>query len=299
MVYVGGQLKRSTMERVTENVYAETRVRGCNPSYVVTPDGVVVIDTPQLPTHAVRMRKEAEARGPIRYLINTEHHVDHIFGNYYFKGAGIVVSHAETARNFMTVTPEINPYKYAHEAIPSDDPEGEKIWPEEETYFNDPNRPAIVFEGDLTIHLGGHTFELIHTPGHTPGQLAVHIPEERLAVVGDTIFNGVQTWLYASDVDRWIESLDRLKKLEVDRIIPGHGPVCTRHELDVQKAFLLEWIAAVQSAIARGLSREQCVTHIRESEFARRFAVDIGQEYMLDHVIEHNASALYDTLRAK
>jgi cyclase len=266
MVYVGGQLKRSTMERVTENVYAETRVRGCNPSYVVTSDGVVVIDTPQLPTHAVRMRKEAEARGPIRYLINTEHHVDHIFGNYYFKGAGIVVSHAETARNFMTVTPEINPYKYAHEAIPSDDPEGEKIWPEEETYFNDPNRPAIVFEGDLTIHLGGHTFELIHTPGHTPGQLAVHIPEERLAVVGDTIF---------------------------------HGPVCTRHELDVQKAFLLEWIAAVQSAIARGLSREQCVTHIRESEFARRFAVDIGQEYMLDHVIEHNASALYDKLRAK
>ena len=287
------------MQQVRDNVFTTTKLRGCNPSFVVTSDGVVVIDTPQLPTKAVEMRAMAEEHGPIRCLVNTEHHVDHIFGNYYFKGAGIVVSHAETARNFMTVTPEINPYKYAHEAIPSDDPEGEKIWPEEETYFNDPNRPAIVFEGDLTIHLGGHTFELIHTPGHTPGQLAVHIPEERLAVVGDTIFNGVQTWLYASDVDRWIESLDRLKKLEVDRIIPGHGPVCTRHELDVQKAFLLEWIAAVQSAIARGLSREQCVTHIRESEFARRFAVDIGQEYMLDHVIEHNASALYDKLRAK
>ena len=79
------------MEQVTANVYANTRIRGCNPSYVVTNDGVVVVDTPQLPTKAVAMREEAESHGPIRYVINTEHHVDHIFGNYYFKGAGEVV----------------------------------------------------------------------------------------------------------------------------------------------------------------------------------------------------------------
>ena len=81
------------MERVTANVYTNTRIRGCNPSFVVTSDGVVVIDTPQLPTKAVAMRAEAESHGPIRYVINTEHHVDHIFGNYYFKGAGPVVNH--------------------------------------------------------------------------------------------------------------------------------------------------------------------------------------------------------------
>lgn len=284
------------MERVTKNVFAETGIRGCNPAYVVTTAGVVVVDTPQLPTHAVRMRKEAESHGEIKYLINTEYHVDHIFGNFYFKDAGIVVSHVETDRNFMTVTPEINPYEYAHEAIPTDDPEGEKIWPDEETYWKDPNRPSIVFDGDLTIRLGGHTFELIHTPGHTPGQLAVHVPEERLAFVGDTIFNGVQTWLYASDVDQWIRSLDRIKKLDVDHIVPGHGLVCTKRELDVQKAFLLEWLAAVQSAIARGLSKEEC---IKDIDFAKRFPVDIGQEHMLDHVIEHNASALYDKLKGQ
>ena len=47
------------MERVTDNVYAETKIRGCDPGYVVTSGGVVVIDTPQLPTHAVKMREEA------------------------------------------------------------------------------------------------------------------------------------------------------------------------------------------------------------------------------------------------
>jgi len=131
------------MEKVTENVYAETKLRGCNPGYVVTSDGVVVIDTPQLPTYAVKMREEVEKRGPIRYIINTEHHIDHIFGNYYFKGAGVVISHADVYDNFMKVTPELNPYDYAKEAIPTDDPEGEAIFPDEETYFQDPNKPTI------------------------------------------------------------------------------------------------------------------------------------------------------------
>ena len=81
------------MEQVTPNVWTQTGWRGCNPSYVVTSDGVVVIDTPQLPTKAIAMRSEAESHGPIRYVINTEHHVDHIFGNFYFKGAGPVVHH--------------------------------------------------------------------------------------------------------------------------------------------------------------------------------------------------------------
>ena len=78
------------LERVTPNVYTTTKLRGCNPSFVTTSDGVVHIDTPQLPTRAIAMRAEAETHGPIRYLINTEHHVDHIFGNYWFKGVPVV-----------------------------------------------------------------------------------------------------------------------------------------------------------------------------------------------------------------
>ncbi len=73
--------------------------------------------------------QEAEARGEIRYLINTEHHVDHIFGNYYFKGAGTVVNHRGVFENFMVVTPDLDPFAYAAEAIPSDDPEGARDLP--------------------------------------------------------------------------------------------------------------------------------------------------------------------------
>ena len=65
------------------------------------------------------MRKEAESHGPIRYVINTEHHVDHIFGNYYFKGAGTVVHHQGVHDRFMVVYPELDPFAYAFEALPT------------------------------------------------------------------------------------------------------------------------------------------------------------------------------------
>ena len=110
------------MEPVTGNVFTTTKLRGCNPSFVTTSDGVVVIDTPQLPTKAVAMRAEAESHGPIRFLVNTEHHVDHIFGNYWFRGAGTVVNHLGLYERFMVVFPELDPFAYAYESIPATTP---------------------------------------------------------------------------------------------------------------------------------------------------------------------------------
>lgn len=284
------------MEKVTKNVFAETRIRGCNPGYVITSDGVVVIDTPQLPTHAVQMRKEAEKNGPIRYLINTEHHVDHIFGNYFFRGAGIVISHIEVYKAFMVVTPSINPYAYAREAIPTDDPDGASIFPDEKAYFADPNKPTITFDKNVTLRVGRHTFELIHTPGHSKGQIIVYIPEERVVFTGDTIFHQCQTWIYEADPDQWLASLKFIESLDVDYIVPGHGSVCTKKYIPVQSAFIREWMTAVALGIARGWSKEECIRNI---SFLDRFPVDIGQEYMGPRVQEMNVTALYDYLLRK
>ena len=281
------------MQRVTDNVCTDTTLRGCNPSYVTTGDGVVVIDTPQLPTRAVAMREEAESHGPIRYVVNTEHHVDHIFGNFYFRGAGTVVNHQGLYDNFMVPTPDLDPYEYAHEAVPTDDPEGEAIFPPRDEYYADPNKGRIVFTGDLTLCVGDHTFRLLHTPGHTPGQLAVHVPEERVVFTGDTIFNECQTWLMTSNVEQWLVALDRIKALDVDHVVPGHGPVTTLEYLDTQRSVLLEWKAAVAAAIAKGWSREETIARVN---FADRYPVDVGQGYMMEHIQTLNAASLYDKL---
>jgi len=282
------------INRVANDIFAETDMRGCNPGFVVTSEGVVIVDTPQLPASAVRMRKEAEKHGPIRFLINTEHHVDHIFGNYFFNGAGTVISHADVLDEFMVVHPEINPYEYAKEAVPTDDPDDELLFPDEDTYFANMNKPTITFTGDTTLRVGDTTFELICTPGHTSGQVAVYIPEKKVLFTGDSIFNGVQTWHYASDIEQWISSLKKLKKIDANIIVPGHGPVCDMRQIDVQISFLYEWLFKISSCVAKGMSEEECIRHI---DFRDRFPVDIGQEYMLDHVITNNVAALYKKFR--
>jgi len=283
------------MQKVTANVYTDTTLRGCNPSFIVTKDGVVVVDTPQLPTRAVAMRAEAEKHGPIRYLINTEHHVDHIFGNYYFKGAGTVIAHKGLYDNFMVVGPDLDPFDYAKEALPTDDPEGAKIFPDRDEYYRDPNRPSVVFTGDVTLYVGGTEIQLIHTPGHTPGQLTVFVPSERVCFTGDTIFSECQTWLLTSNVDEWLAALDRIRQLDVDHIIPGHGPVTTKAYLDVQRSALMEWVTAVAVAIAKGWSRDEVIARVH---FRERWPVDVGQGYMMDHIQTKNAASLYDKLIA-
>ena len=283
------------MQQVTPTVYTDTTMRGCNPSFVLTSAGPVVVDTPQLPTRAVAMRRAVEEYGPIQYVVNTEHHVDHIFGNYYFKGAGQVVHHQAVYDNFMTVYPELDPFAYAHEAIPTDDPDGEALFPERDEYYSDPNKGQIVFTGDLTLHVGDRTFHLLHTPGHTPGQIGVYVPEERVVFTGDTIFSGCQTWLMTSDVDQWLSSLDIIRNLDVDQVVPGHGPVVDLGYVDTQRATLLNWKAAVATAVAEGCTREETVAKVK---FPKLGPVDIGQEYMLGYVEALNAGSLYDKLTA-
>ena len=242
------------------------------------------------------MRELAQSYGPIRYVINTEHHVDHIFGNYYFKGAGTVVHHQGVYDNFMVVTPDLDPFAYAAEAIPTDDPAGKSLFPDRDEYYRDPNKATVVFTGDLTLRVGEHTFHLLHTPGHTPGQVAVYVPEERVVFTGDTVFSECQTWLMTSDVRQWLMSLDRLAALNVDHLVPGHGPVTTNRYLVTQRAVLLEWVSAVAAAIAKGWSREETIERVN---FAARYPVDIGQGYMMNHIQTTNAASLYDKLTAE
>lgn len=285
-----------TFENVTANVRTDITIRGCNPSYVLTSEGAVVVDTPQLPSKAVAMRNEVEERGPIQYVINTEHHVDHIFGNYYFKGIpGKVIHHQGVYDNFMVSTAILDPFDYAAEAIPMNDPEGAGIFPQREVYFRDPNKAQIVFTGNVTLDVGDHTFHLLWTPGHTAGQICVYVPEERVVFTGDTVFSEVQTWVMASDVQQWIEALNTIAKLDVDKVVPGHGPVTDLKYLQTQKAVLLEWESMVATAVAKGWSREET---IERCQMRDRYPVDIGQEYMMDYIQSHNAGILWDKLSA-
>ena len=282
------------MERVTDNVYAITDIKGCNPGYVATSDGVVVIDTPQLPTKAVALREEALKRGPIRFLIHTENHMDHIFGNFFFTGLCPIIGHEEILQDFATVSFGGTLYSNNLDVVKANDPEGVALMPSEKDLVI--NEPTIFFRDRMTLRLGEHVFELIHTPGHTKGQIAVYVPKERVVFAGDTLFCECQSWFQSADPDAWLRSLDILNTLDVDYIVPGHGPVCNKEYIPKQSAFIREWVTAVAVGIAKGWSREECVQRI---SFLDRLPMDIGHEKSGPMVQQKNVERIYDFLQGR
>jgi len=284
------------MEQLTPSVYTETKIRGCNPSMVLTDEGSVFIDTAQWISTLLEMRKFALEKGPIRYLINTESHIDHIFGNHWFAGESLVIGHEKLHETFWKIPPSFNmtTYDYSVDIIDRQDHEALDLMPSQEDYII--NMPQITFNDRMKFTLGGKTFELYYTPGHSDANIMVYVPEEKVAFVGDLIFNKCQIWLHSCDPDALFRSLDFLDTFDVDYIVPGHGDVCGKDAIYQNKNLLYDWFSAVSDAVAKGWSKEECVKRI---SFADRYPVDIGQADAMDYIQEKNVEVAYDYVTGK
>jgi glyoxylase-like metal-dependent hydrolase (beta-lactamase superfamily II) len=282
--------KGRNMRHLTANVYTETECRGSNYSYITTSEGIVLVDTPQLISGIVNLQKEIQNKGPMKYLINTENHIDHIFGNSWFYGKCPIIGDRDILKGFWE-SPRFDCYDYSVDVIRKQDAQFLHLMPSRDEY--QVGRPNILYTDNLTLKVGEQILEIYSTPGHTRGQTAVYFPKEKVVITGDTIFAECQTWLQEADPDAWLKTLDFLETLDVDYVIPGHGPVVAKNYILKQKAFILEWIATVAAAMARGLSKEECV---REISFLERFPVDIGQEHSGPMIQELNVKHLFDYL---
>ncbi|MFN0306057.1 MAG: MBL fold metallo-hydrolase [Burkholderiales bacterium] len=270
------------MHQLTKNVFIETEIRGCNHGFVTTSDGIVLIDTPHKPSDAVRLQAEIAKRGKLRYIINTEPHGDHWTGNAYFD-APVIAHEGVRTRILATDLP-------AHVARVS------TFGPEEPGLLVGyrPNAPIITFKNGMTIHVGDHTFEMIHMPGHTAYQAAICVKEEGVVFTSDNVFHKVQTWLQEANPDLWLTALDALRNLKEEIFVPGHGAVCGKEYLKEQGAFILEWKSYVKEAIDHGMTRDEAV--MRLTAMTDRYPMDIGQDGMSPMVMKLNVANLYNYL---
>lgn len=267
------------MQKISDNAYAETGLAGCNPGFVVTSEGVVMIDTPQVPTDAVKWRDEIAKHGAVRYLINTEPHGDHFTGNCFFEGT--VVAH-EGVRDAIAAA---DAAQYKERVLQSTPDLADLLT--DFTY----RVPEISFTTELTLHVGNHTFKMINMPGHTPYQAAVFIPEERVIFTSDNIFYKTQTFLQQAVPYEWLESLKKLQEMEADVLVPGHGEICDRSYIPEMNAVIQAWIDTVQKAMKDGLSVEEAQEKIK--------GVDPYEEApMSDWLNKINVARLYQVLEA-
>ncbi|MGI8551934.1 MAG: MBL fold metallo-hydrolase [Dehalococcoidia bacterium] len=242
------------MRRISRNIYAEIYFWGCNPGFLVTDDGVVMIDTPQQPIDAVRWRERLLEHGPIRHLINTEPHIDHIYGNAYFPGVEVIGQVGMQARYEQAVPGMISAERL--ETMKQTDPDS--VWLLNHPFYP-PNPPTRTFTDALTLRVGGQTIQCLHIPGHTAPQTAIYLPEEGVVFTGDNIFSRVKTFIQEADPWQWLTALDRIAALDATVVVPGHGEPCDRGYLKQQGEIIQAWIGAVEDFVRRGLSEEEAL----------------------------------------
>ena len=241
------------MQKITDNVYVETGFCGCNTSFVVTREGVVLIDTPTVPAEAKKWRDEIAKFGPLRYVINTEPHTDHAAGNYWFDAPVIAHEGTRQAMAGARVEEVTNMLRMmAPDSLPLDPAFSYKM-------------PGITFANYLTLYLGDHTFQLIHTPGHTASEVTVYVPEEKVVFTGDNMNMRMPIFINSLPFD-WVVSLKRVRQMDVNTVVPGHGDVGDKNSIDRMIDAVQYWIDSLTPAVRQGWSLEETVQKVTLAE---------------------------------
>ena len=178
------------------------------------------------------------AAAPIRRLINTHGDPDHCWGNQLLTGAEIIATRA-TEEDMRGEDPRrLRLLALAGRLLPGGlsafarllrpyDFSGIKVTP-----------PTRTFDGVLKLEVGGRPVELIESgPAHTPGDLIVHIPDERVVFAGDLLFVGVTPIMWVGPVENWLAALDRIIELGPRAVVPGHGPVTDLEGVQTMKSY--------------------------------------------------------------
>jgi cyclase len=122
-----------------------------------------------------------------------------------------------------------------------------------------PNPPTRTFSDELTLHLGNHTIQCLHIPGHTAPQTAIYLPDEGVLFTGDNIFHRVKTYIQEADPWQWLDALKRIGEIDATVIVPGHGEPCDHRYLAEQAQIIEDWVGAVEEFVRRGLTEEEAL----------------------------------------
>jgi glyoxylase-like metal-dependent hydrolase (beta-lactamase superfamily II) len=176
--------------------------------------------------------------------------------------------------------------------------------------FNHPdyplNPPTRTFADALTLQMGSHRIEILHTPGHTPPQTAVLLADEGVVFTGDNVFHKCKTYVQECDPWELLATLERIGQLDVDTIVPGHGEPCTRAYLAEQARVVQEWVSAVERLVDRGLTEEEALAEpIDVWSFdpyplgQRRWLPSYDVDAQVAHVNRQNVGNLYRRIAAR
>ncbi len=233
-----------------------------NAAFLVTDEGVLVIDSRQHPQHGreliAMIRKVTDK--PIRWLVNTHAHGDHYYGNPPFREIGAtIIAHRDTVAGMI---------------------KNEKLeFSRRQAFFRSQNLdpkevrtvlPDMMFDTTLRIGSGQRVAEIFYWgPGQNPGDTMIYFPHAKAVFIGGPFAR--KNWSnmsFSPSIDGWITLLNKVAALPVDLFLPGHGDVSTREDVLDEVKLLADVQTEVKKAIAAGMTREQIVKELRFPQYA-------------------------------
>lgn len=255
---------RTELRQLAPGIYAYTQASGpgvnnaslSNAGVIAGVDSLLAIDTLGPPVHAKAFKAAAmKATGhSFGRVVNTHHHRDHTNGNCFFAPAEIVAHEYTRAATIEQGIP----------ARPYDDR------PEWQEGMNELRlAPATTtFTGNVTYRYGDTVVEVIsNAPAHTWGDVMVYLPQHRILFAGDIAFSYVTPPAHNGHVTRWIEAIDRINRMDVDVIVPGHGPIGGKKELAETRAYLELMANEIRKRYHAGMRPGQAAADVNLGRF--------------------------------
>ncbi len=241
------------MRQISPHVFVQQEWQGPSLGLIVTAEGTLLVDTPDAPTEAVRWRQMVEEKGPVKYLVNTDGHPDHYFGDYFLPGTLVATT---GARDIMANTSK----EEVLARVKKIDPDGLRLMGPYQVRV-----PSVAFwEGVMELELGGQVVRLLHAGGHSPNLIFVYVPQDKVVFAGDNVNWHHKLRFHDADPRKWLASLDTVRTLDADIVVPGHGgQTCGKDYVEFIASIIRQWMDAVKAALKQGWTPEEAVQRIK------------------------------------
>lgn len=226
-----------------DNPDAKAARSGANAGFVVGGDGVLVIDTFENPAAAQELLNQIRQKTnlPIRFVVNTHYHLDHVAGNGIFAGAGAMILAQDNVR--------------AWERSENKKFFGAKITPEQTQMVESLGLPSVTYQDGITLYLGTRQIFIRSFPGHTGGDSAVYIPDANVVFCGDLFWDHTLPNLIDASTKPWLATLDAMTLHHPKAtFVPGHGEVGHVEDVSDFRGYLSDLRTDVAQAQAAGKS---------------------------------------------